>query len=115
LDAVNEYFSATYVRHSSEGDYDRTGFREIIQTLIEGFPDLSTQTVITVAEGNLVAYRWISTGTHLGTYLGVPPTHRTVTATGITISRLANRLIVEDWASWNAVTVLHSLGIIPIT
>jgi predicted ester cyclase len=46
--------------------------------------------------------------------MGVPPTHKRITATGITISRLEGGRIVEEWASWNKVSVLHTLGIIPI-
>jgi predicted ester cyclase len=47
--------------------------------------------------------------------MGVPPTHRPVTFGGITISRFDDDgRIVEDWASWDRVTVLHRLGIVPL-
>jgi predicted ester cyclase len=67
-----------------------------------------------VAEGDLVAWRWVGAGTHEHSYMGVPATHKRVGAEGLTISRFRDGLIAEEWASWNKVTVLHRLGIFPI-
>jgi steroid delta-isomerase-like uncharacterized protein len=114
LGGIDRFIAGSYVRHSSEGDYSRDEFAQAIGDLHAGFPDLSSTTEETIAQGDKVAYRWTSVGTHLATYMSVPATHRQVTATGITISRLEDGLIVEDWASWNKVNVLYELGIIPI-
>ncbi|MBS1881255.1 MAG: ester cyclase [Actinobacteria bacterium] len=115
LEAMPEFFAEDYVRHSSEGDYDRDQFGEILAALHAGFPDLASSTEETVAEGDRVAYRWVSDGTHAAEYLGVPPTNRRVRATGITISRFGpDGRIVEDWSSWNKTSVLHALGIVPL-
>lgn len=115
LDAMDRHFAADYVRHSEEGSASREEFKQIISDLHVGFPDLEFEVLDVVEEGNKAAYRWRSTGTHDGPYLGVPPTHRRVTATGITISRFdEDGRTAEDWASWNKVSVLHTLGIIPI-
>ncbi|MFC7766345.1 ester cyclase [Leucobacter soli] len=97
-----------------QGDQTLEDFKRILNGLHSGFPDLRSEVVDIVEEGDRVAYRWVSTGTHLGDYLGAPPTGRTVTASGITISRFENGRIVEDWASWNEVSVLHSIGVLPI-
>ncbi|MEA2270195.1 MAG: hypothetical protein QOC64_2805 [Solirubrobacteraceae bacterium] len=114
LDALEEYFAPDYVRHSSEGDYDLAEYRRLLSSLHTAFPDLSGTLSEMTAEGDRVAYRWVSVGTHQSSYMGVPPTHKRITATGITISRLEGGRIVEEWASWNKVSVLHTLGIIPI-
>jgi steroid delta-isomerase-like uncharacterized protein len=113
--ALATYFSEDYVRHSGEDDYSRDEFAEVLKSLYAGFPDLITTTEDLVAEGDRVAYRWVSVGTHLGPYLGVPPTYRRVKASGITLSRLEAGVIVEDWTSWDKASVLHQLGIIPIS
>jgi steroid delta-isomerase-like uncharacterized protein len=115
LTAIERFFAVDYVRHSSEGDYTREGLAKMLGGLFAGFPDLSTVTEDVICEADRVAYRWVSTGTHLGPYMGVPATHKRVVATGITISRFEEGLIAEDWASWNKVSVLHDLGIIPIS
>jgi steroid delta-isomerase-like uncharacterized protein len=116
LDAMDRFMADDYVRHSDSGDLSREQFKAVTGQLNEAFPDLEFSIEDTVAEGDRVCYRWLSTGTHMGTYLGVPATHRQIAATGITISRFdSSGRIAEDWASWNAVSVLHSLGIIPIS
>lgn len=114
LEVVDQLFAPTYVRHGGKGDQTREQFKQILSSLRVGFPDIRSEVVDAVEQGDRVAYRWQSTGTHLGNYLGAPPTGRTIVASGITISRFENNQIVEDWASWNEVSVLHSLGILPV-
>lgn len=113
-EAMDGLFAPHYVRHGGTQDLSRDEFKRTLAALHAGFPDLRSEVVNIVEEGDQVAYRWVSTGTHLGTYLGAPPTGRRVTASGITISRFDEGLIVEDWASWNEVSVLHSIGVLPI-
>jgi steroid delta-isomerase-like uncharacterized protein len=111
---MSSFFADGYIRHSGEGDYSLDEFAAVLNDLYAAFPDLSTDFPQVVAAGDKVAWRWVSLGTHLGPYMGVPPTHKRVTASGITISRLVDGVIVEDWASWNKVSVLHDLGIVPL-
>jgi steroid delta-isomerase-like uncharacterized protein len=115
LDAVDGYISDDYVRHSAEGDQTREQFKEMLGDLYRAFPDSRYTMDQIVAEEDRVAYRWVMTGTHQETYMGVPPTQKRIAASGITISRFEDGKIVEDWASWHRVSVLHSLGIIPLS
>ena len=49
--------------------------------------------------GDRVAYRWSASGTHLGEWMGVPPTGLHLTTTGITIHRIVGGKCVEGWVS----------------
>jgi predicted ester cyclase len=51
------------------------------------------------AEGEMVAFRWSVSGTHLGDWLGIPPTADHVRASGITVFRIAGGKVVESWTS----------------
>ncbi len=116
LDRMDEFFSEEYRRHSDEGTMTREEFRESLARLHEGFPDLTAEVAEVVTDGSTVAYRWTVRGTHEGEYMGAPATGRRVEARGITISRFGeDGRIVEDQASWNRSSVLHQLGIIPIS
>lgn len=115
LSAIADYFAGDYVRHSSDGgDYTRDDFRGVLEALHRGFPDLDVEVQDVVADRDRVAYRWRSTGTHRGEYYGVPPTQRRIVASGITFGQVSGGKITEEWASWNKLSLLHNLGIIPI-
>jgi steroid delta-isomerase-like uncharacterized protein len=114
LDAMDGYLADDYVRHSAEGDHTREQFKEQLRGFHAAFGAVAFTIEDLVADGDRVAYRWLWSGTHEGRYMGVPATHRGVVMSGITISRFQNGRIAEDWASWNQVSVLHSLGIVPI-
>jgi hypothetical protein len=48
-----------------------------------------------------VAFRWSFRGTHLGDWLGIPPTGNHIAATGISVYRMAGGKVVENWTSIN--------------
>lgn len=106
--------SPDYVRHSGETTMTREEFTATVDELMAAFPDLTMTINDAIEQGDRVAYRWESAGTHTGPYLGIPATHRRVVARGMTISRFADDRIVEDWTSWDKASVLDSLGIIQL-
>jgi steroid delta-isomerase-like uncharacterized protein len=115
VEVMQQFFADDYVRRSEEGVLSRGEFAEALAALHAGFPDLESTIHDVVSEGNRAAWRWSARGTHQNAYMGVPPTHRSITFSGITISRFGDDgRIVEDWASWNRVSVLHCLGIVPL-
>ncbi|MDJ1372705.1 ester cyclase [Gulosibacter molinativorax] len=111
---LSEHFTEDYVSHGGSGTVDLEGFIGLLREFQEGFPDLETGMLDLIEEGDRVAYRWVTEGTHLGTFLGALPTGRRIRAEGIIITRFEGDKIAEDWSSWNEVTVLHDLGILPI-
>ena len=58
----------------------------------------------------MVAVRWTLRGTHEGSFLGIAPTGRAVTYTGISIFRLSCGKIVERWNKADALGLLQQLG-----
>jgi steroid delta-isomerase-like uncharacterized protein len=65
--------------------------------LHSGFPDLHFSIDDLVAEGDRVAVRWTMTGTHTGTYFGIPASGRSVELRAIVIFRLVDDRLAELW------------------
>jgi len=66
-----------------------------------------------VAERDKVAARWSYLGIHKGEFMGVAPTGKQVTGTGMSILRIVDGKIVEEWSQWDNLSMLQQLGIIP--
>lgn len=80
------------------------------QPLVEAFPDLRVQVDGVVASQGEVVVRWTATGTHTGKGLPIPPTHRSVSFTGISWIRVRDGKLWEGWQSSNIAEVLRSLS-----
>jgi steroid delta-isomerase-like uncharacterized protein len=87
--------------------------RTHLETCRKAFPDLKFTIDDTIAERNEVVNHWTVTGTHKGDFLGMPPTNRKATVSGISISRIEGSRIAEMWASWNLMSLMQQLGIVP--
>jgi len=80
------------------------------QTTVRGMPDYHTHIEDLIAEGDRVVARVTITGTHTGTFWGLPPTGRRIQLGGIYIVRIAEGKIVEHWGEENGIKVYRQLG-----
>ena len=90
-----------------------TCVKEGIGAICAAFPDIRQSADDIFAEGDRVAVRWSSSGTHQGEYFGIPPTNRLVTANGMAIDRFAGGKIVEEWMNTDMLGLLRQLGVVP--
>jgi steroid delta-isomerase-like uncharacterized protein len=73
------------------------------------FPDLVTTVEDALADADRVAVRGTDRGTHLGTFMGYPPSGRYVTTTWIEIFRLEGGKAVEGWVETDVKHLLDQL------
>jgi steroid delta-isomerase-like uncharacterized protein len=114
LEVVNEVISAEYIRHDPTNSIRGTdGYKQLATGLLTAFANFRFTIEDIIAEEDKVAVRTTATGTHEGDYMGIPPTGKQVTVTGIYIVRLADGKNVEDWNSSDNLGLLLQLGVIP--
>jgi steroid delta-isomerase-like uncharacterized protein len=77
------------------------------------FPDLSLTVEAQLSEGDLVVTRWTARGTHQGELFGIAATGKQATVTGISLDKITNGKIVEDWTNWDTLGLLQQLGAVP--
>ena len=108
-------FAADFVNRSpAPGQaHDREGLTQFNLAIRAAFPDLTVTIDDLIAEGDKVVWRWSARGTQRGELMGIPPTGREVTLTGISIDRLAGGQIVERWGEIDNLGLLQQLGAIP--
>jgi steroid delta-isomerase-like uncharacterized protein len=111
LDAANEILSAEFVDHLTHED--ERGLEELkhyVGIYRNAFPDIQDIVEDIVAEGDKVVVRWMSSGTHQGEFMGVAPTGRHVTFTGMRLFRIADNKIVESWVNIDERGLQEQLG-----
>jgi len=84
------------------------------QMMVAGFPDYQTVIDELIAEGDKVVARITMAGTNTGTFMGIPPTGKFISFTGIYIARIANGKIVEHWGEEDGVSLLGQLGVLSL-
>ena len=90
------------------------GAKAAHRIMLAGFPDYQTSIDDIFAEGDKVAARITMSGTNSGSFMGIPPTGKHVSFTGIYIARIANGKIVEHWGEEDGVSLLQQLGALSI-
>lgn len=86
------------------------GLKQSVALYRSAFPDLQVTVDQQIAEGDTVATRWTARGTHEGELMGVAPTGKQATVTGVSIERVVGGKIVEDRTNWDALGLLQQLG-----
>jgi predicted ester cyclase len=69
--------------------------------IADAIPDNRTEIDDIFGDGDKVAVRYTSRGTHTGELFGVAPTNRTLTTSGMEMYRLSSGRIVECWGQYD--------------
>ena len=116
LGVVDELIDRNYVGHDPsipEPLRGPDGFKENVSTYREAYSDAQITVDEQIAEGDKVATRWTARGKHDGDLMGVASTGKHVKVSGLTLSRLANGKVIEDYTNWDTFGMMQQLGIVP--
>lgn len=88
------------------------GLRQRVEMLRNAFrPHFTIEDMI--AEQDRVVVRWTNQGTHVDTFLGMPPTGKSFRIAGIDIHRLQDGKMAEHWHVVDQLGQLQQLGLLP--
>jgi len=87
-----------------------TNVTEMLRGFIGALPDLHAAEQDVVAADDTVAVRYAVEATHEGNLLGIEPTGRRVRWDAVDICRLADGMIVEEWAGDDLAAILYQVG-----
>lgn len=90
------------------------GLREYFGALFRAMPDFAYELLDVVADGEIVAVRWRTTGTFSGDpYQGLRATGRRVVGEGADVLRVEGGLITRNDSYWDDSDVARQLGLLP--
>jgi steroid delta-isomerase-like uncharacterized protein len=89
---------------------DRDGFKETTASWLTPFADIQITIEDTLIAGDKVTVRWLWRGKHTGDYMGIAPTGKNITMTGISIIQIAGGKIVEEWGEMDNLGMMSQLG-----
>ena len=114
LAALDELFAPNFVEHQ-DGIMPPNieGLKGAIVSLRTPFPDLKVTVEEIIASGDKTWARLTGRGTHLGPFMGRPPTGKSFAITIIDICRFENGKIVEHWGVADRASLMEQLGLLP--
>jgi ketosteroid isomerase-like protein len=63
--------------------------------------------------GDRVIARWVGRGSHQGELMGLEPTGRPIEVDAISIFRISDGKIAEEWTVWDALGLMQQVGAVP--
>ena len=103
LASIPEVYASDFLAHMPKGWGEtesrdgHDGIRRAIARLRAAFPDWCEHVEDILIDGDKAAVRYFSTGTHLGIFKGRAPTGRHLSVDELSIFRVANGRIAEQW------------------
>ena len=112
---ADEIVADDYVSHgpqapAAEGPDGVKAHVAVYQDALDGYWDVQE----IQSTGDRVVIRWIGRGTHNGELMGVSPTGAKIAVEAITILRIADGKIAEEWTVWDALGLLQQIGAVPV-
>jgi len=112
-DLINDLLAEDFVAYFGGSEQGRAAFTEMVRAYRNGFPDYHCVIDDQIAEADKVVTRWTFRGTQSGPLMGIPPTGRQVTVTGVAVDRVDGGKLVESWLEMDAQRMLQDLGVMP--
>ena len=99
LHAVEKFFTANYVAHAGDKDYQGHDFiKHFDKQIRTALPDISVLKVeFLINAGNTIAWQRTLHGTHKANMMGIPPSEKKIIWNEMVVSRFEGDKIAEEW------------------
>jgi len=113
FELAEELYAKDFVNHGIHRNASLEEDQAALKGWHEAFPDVSIVPEKLIAEDDLVTIYWIARGTNTGTGNGLPATGKKAELAGITIWRIVNGKIKEEWSAFDQLSMMQQLGLLP--
>jgi predicted ester cyclase len=113
FEITDEVYAKDYVNHDTTRDLALEQSQTNDHGWRSAFPDLEMTVEKEIAEGDLVTVLWRGRGTNTGVGNGLNATGKKVDGRGISIFRVVNGKIQEEWTEYSGLLILRQMGLLP--
>ena len=113
FELAEQLYAKDFVNHGIHRNASLEEDQAALKGWHQAFPDISIVPEKLIAEGDLVAIYWIARGTNTGTGNGLPATGKKGELAGITIWRIVDGKIKEEWSAFDQLSMMQQLGLLP--
>jgi steroid delta-isomerase-like uncharacterized protein len=108
--AAEEIYAKDFVNHGQHRDAGAAEDQAAQRFEKQSCPDLKITIGQMVAEGDLVSVLWIARGTNTARVGWMPATGAKIEVRGITIWRIVDGKIFEEWTSFNEMSIVREIA-----
>jgi predicted ester cyclase len=107
------FYAPDHQVRSKQSEKGREGIEKFLLGMQQTWTDIQITVEHAVAEDNWVMGRSIATATHSQVVLGVPPTHKKITASFWDLHLFdENGLIIETWNLMDNLAIMQQIGLL---
>ena len=113
FELASELYAKDFINHGIHRDVGLEEDQAALKGWHQAFSDITIVPEKLIAEGDLVTIYWIARGTNTGTGNGLPATGKKGELAGITIWRIVDGKIKEEWSAFDELSMMQQLGLLP--
>jgi steroid delta-isomerase-like uncharacterized protein len=116
---INEYLQLIDDSYVAESEtlpaaiHGHEGARQFLTMMFQAFPDFHLEIEELIASGDHVVSRVVVSGTHKGTFAGVPATNKKATWHACNVVRLKNGKAISSRIYADNVSLMRQFGVLP--
>ena len=112
-DLAAALFTQDFVDHAPWPGHsaDVAGFLAGLAEMKAAFPDLAVEVQRTALQGDLLAWHFTLSGSHLGPFMGVQPTGRSFRVEAMDMLRMEDGRIAEHWGVIDGAAMMEQLAL----
>ena len=113
FELAEQLYAKDFVNHGLHRDATLEEDQAALKGWHQAFSDIAIVPKKLIAEGDLVTVYWVARGTNTGAGNGLPATGKKAELAGITIWRIVDGKIKEEWSAFDQLSMMQQLGLLP--
>jgi steroid delta-isomerase-like uncharacterized protein len=109
---TEQLYARDFINHGIHSNSSLEEDQAALKGWHAAFPDVVIVPEKLIAEDDLVTIYWIARGTNTGTGNGLPATGKKAELAGITIWRIVDGKIKEEWSAFDQLSMMRQLGLL---